>query len=240
MRPVLTVIAALSSIPAHAEPVELLIPVTGKELEDVKRTNSYQIRKEEYFAADMRIVRVNIDALFSQGPITVDLFNGQSINVNFESIKSTSNWISFSWDGEIETTATRWDLTAQGMTEEQADMSFSTLFDFRISAARETDYGFTGQEPSDVDCSEVINSRNREPRLPYFSVDAQFFVVNESDAASYDLGTLMMTPEYHVLVRRNEQKIMAGFKVPDEYRQFEESLGPDPRVELLRRCASSH
>ncbi len=240
MRPVLAAFTALFSLSALADPVELLIPVTGEELEEVEHLNSYQIRKEEYFAAEMRIVRVNIDALFSQGPITVDLFKDQSINVNFESIESRNSWITFSWDGEIETTATRLDLTAQGMTEKQAGISFSTLFDFRVSAARETDYGFTGQDPSEVDCSEITISRNGEPRHPYFSILAQFLVVNELGTASYYLGALRLTPEYHLLVRRDEQKAMAARMAPDEYRHFKESLGPDPRAELIKRCASSN
>ena len=166
MRPVFVAFTALFSISALADPVELLIPVTGEELEEVEHLNSYQIRKEEYFAAEMRIVRINIDVLFSQGPITVDLFKGQSINVNFESIESRNDWITFNWDGGIETTATRLNLIAQGMDEKHADFSFSNLFDFRVSAAREADYGFTGQDPSEVECSEVTISRNEAPRHP--------------------------------------------------------------------------
>lgn len=130
----------LSPLFAHADPSELLIPVTGKEEQRASEVNSYFLKKDGYFASRYRIVRVNTDLLLGpEEELTISLFDGVKVPVVRKELDVRNEGINFAWHGSYATVSVTAEQIAQanpGMSLDMARQLYSTVYEFQIGGTQ--------------------------------------------------------------------------------------------------------
>ena len=240
----LVVTSSLWSISVAAAPSDVLITVTGSDAAKVDVDSEYFLKKHRYFAKRHRLVRFNGGLLESNEEFVIPLFDDESITVAVTSLEISGGGSTILWSGRVtEPSIPIDDLIAQGMTPNQAKSAHSSLFRISFAAIR-YEYDEVTRTSKRVGASNnarpVDGSTEglRVDKTIYYQVDTQFLAAKLG--AEFRLIPLEMSPKYHILIEVDENKrISEGpFDDPEnpaeglkrrQYRDYMESLGPDPR-----------
>lgn len=220
---------------ATAQYYELLLPVSDHEELELRTKNEYFLQKELYFAKNHRIVIVDIDALVSEAPITIQLFDGESINVR--PVEITRGIIEvIRWKGIVEDPPFNADeFRDDNVTEEEANLAFEALFGVEFGAS-------LAEYIEGLDANFWVHQgQPRSSENLFYGISDDIWI--RESGKQYFLRLLDMGGPYHVLYEVDESKRFPAGPLYDfrnwslgkkrrEYRDFIESLGEDPKNEL--------
>jgi hypothetical protein len=230
-------------LPSLAEPPELLVPITDSERTIVEANNPYFLPAETYFAKQYRIVRVDTELLLNAKQIRITLFDGQSVTLETVDVEAGSKALDIAWEGRyLEPYYISVDeLVAGGMDRKAAESVLPDLNRVRIFVSQ-----VSFDESTRVKYSHLFPrfQRFRTSGAPLYDVT---FVLQRF--GGIELRSLASDPEHHVLIEYDPEKVFplpseplepgdaraALFENPEnlrkgqQYRDFLESLGPDPR-----------
>ena len=234
----------LASVSGAATTTDLFIPVTGTEAANIESENDYFLRKHRYFSKRARLVLLDGRALELGDTIVISLFDGNSLTVAPSNLNVDGRGSSLFWSGIVTEPSVPVDeLMTQGLTREQAQSAHASLFKLSFAAVR-----YVNDKQSRTirlyDKSEKIGvledriARSKSDLNIFYAIDTQF--VAAKLGAEYKLIPLEMSPGYHVLIEIDDQKRISEGPFDDpanpsegikrqQYRDFLEALGPDPR-----------
>ena len=99
------------------------------------KKHEYFLRKNLYFAKNHRIVTINFDALISEAPITIQLFDGEFVNYLPLEVDQSKREV-IRWKGIIENPPfTSDELVDQSTSEEDANRVFEAIFGVEFGAS---------------------------------------------------------------------------------------------------------
>ena len=251
----LTILAAslsLSLSHALAEAPECLNPVTDSDAAIVQAYNQYFLKKETYFARQYRIVKVNTDLLLNADQIKISLFDDLSATLQVSSVDVHPDGLSISWTGRfIEPSVSIDDLLASGVSRKEAEVVLPHLNSLSISAGRISfDEKARLKYPFYFPRFEKFRNSSRKfsPDGKSAVYDVVFLIQGIVLPEIYELRPLASDPQHHVLIQLDPNKVFTiPIERPDpnavdsyaetpengakrqQYRDFLNSLGPDPR-----------
>lgn len=202
-----SLLAVVSAAPAQ----DLLIPVTGVELAEVRADNDYFINRHLFFAKRHKIVRVDAELLKSEESLNVGLFDGLTITIARENVH-VSPGREIYWTGLITDPAFDPDYYHKGdRTTEYAHTLYVAAFDVRLSAVA-YDRELTTGTAFEATRGYTAPSIGSAP--PVFEEEAFYEVYADFSAPTlpgrYRLRALETNPEYHVLYEVDREKIYTG------------------------------
>ena len=230
-------------LPSFAESAELLVPITDSERAIVEANSPYFLPQETYFAKQYRIVRVNTELLLNAKQIQITLFDGQSVTLEAVDVEADSKVLDIAWEGRyLEPHYISVDeLVAGDMDRKAAENVLPDLNRLRIFASQ-----VSFDESTRLTYSHLFPKfqKFRTSGPPLYGVT---FVLQRF--GGIELRSLASDPEHHVLIEYDPEKVFplpsdplepgdaraALFENPEnlrkrqQYRDFLESLGPDPR-----------
>ena len=238
------------SIDSIAQNQELLTPVTGPELAEVRSNNEYFLKKHLYRAKQHRIVRVDMDVLLSEEPFVISLFGSDELAVvpsEVEILGEDSTTIR--WTGSFENPYLSVDeLLSNADSIKQAAAMHDAMFGVQIYGAKyehdtESGANFPVLARGNLPEEYYERHRTRSGNPTFYSVSANFY--NNERTKRYQLKPLEMGGSNHILIETDPSKMVpAGLLVdpknPEmaekrrEAIEFFDSLGEDPRIAIIR------
>lgn len=241
-----TAILAAPPVAWASDLPELFIPVSGQEEQQVRRENQYFLKLHNYFAKRHRIVRVNTGVLFNAPRFRITFFDDMSISVRRDSITyNGESKAMFSWTGRMENQPIApEDFLSRGHPPDRANDAYAAVVEVSIAGSSYVYDPKTGRSSS-------LASRDSKTLRPTASVDRskgqykiraiQTEISPLSLSTTFRLKPLETDKRYHVLIETDPAKILSPgieggprneaereFRI-QQYKQFVESLGPDPR-----------
>lgn len=242
----------LISPQAFAGSINLLEPVDESELAQARAASDYFIRKETYFAKQYRIVKVNVDLLLNSPEIQIALFDGQSVRLRVTSVNVHPSHSSIGWTGHfVDPEITMDELLKAGLPDEDANF-LAPAANSQVIAAGEISYNadtrrkYSWYDPRFAKHVSATRAYSHDGRSRVY--DVGFFMNHSKLSSVFELRPIASDPQYHVLIELDPEKIFATpIETPPpgyessfidsvdnaakryRYREFLDSLGPDPR-----------
>lgn len=231
---------------------ELLLPLTGDELNRAQEENEYYIRKHTFDAKRYRLVKVNADALLSGEDIRITLFEDDTLIASSTLVEVDERTDAIRWKGNVNHPTLRPEsLLDKYGSIEAAQTVYNALmgvefFGFPNELDQATGFNFEIQ----VDPMELLQS-NAGPIDSASRNDNQFYGITSNFSpntlrGSYSLHLLGRGGAFHILTERDESKTYkrddhGNIDLTDpgtaqlwsDYQEHKADLGPDPKEELL-------
>lgn len=247
-------ILAVSLFLSHAlaDAPEFLVPVTDSEEALARINNDYFLQKETYFAKQYRIVKVNTDLLLNADQIKISLFDDLAVTLQVSSVDVQTDGATINWKGRfIEPSISVDDLVAGGTSRGEAEVVAPHMNSIKIFAAQisfdETtrlkyQHSFARFEKYRISTQKFSADGKSAVYEVGFSIES---IVLPN---TYELVPLASDPQFHVLfeldldktftkpIERPDPNVVGSYiETPEnaakhqQYRDFLNSLGPDPR-----------
>lgn len=235
---------------ATAQYAEFLTPLTESEGATVRLENDYFLKKHLYAAKRHRLVRANVDLLKSGTPFVISLFEDESLVVEPTEFVVRGDGSILIWKGTISNPPISVnELMSTFPSEKEAQLAHSALFGISIGAARyehdvQSGANFTlAPLPNDAELS--IESQKAHPdNQIFYGVTAKFLILPTS--REYMLLPLEMGGAHHIVYEIDRSRVVEPGPLRDpenpdqaqkrrELQEYIDSLGEDPRIEVLRQ-----
>lgn len=250
-------LAAFLPIPniAIAQVKQLLTPVTWQEeLAAIRSHNSYFLKKHLYSAKYSRIVKVNTGVLLSEEPFEIPLFNNESLSLVALKVDVHGDGNIINWQGTVaDPYLSVGELQSQVGSVKTASLIHDSMFGIVISALlyqQDPETGISIRVPSPNTAPKALLRQVSLPKeLPtFYGAGAYFRSANRKK--SYKLIALPFGGDSHLLIQVDPKKLVPAreFAASDNSvlarrsraaKEFRESLGPDPRLDIFRALSAA-
>lgn len=236
----LPILLTLLSGPTFGQYRELLIPVQPEISSELRHKNEYFLKRELYFAKDSKIVVLDVDALIANVPITISLFDGESVNYIPYDLEIRSETI-INWTGSPEwPSSSKGGKFRQSLIDEGNEKLFIDVYGMH--------FGLGLYEYADsLDANFTVRARQATLSENYFwGVNTAIYVYDKG--RRYFIRPLNMGGPYHVIYEIDEEKTFppgprydiwnrSNGRKRRDYQEFIENLGKDPmsRLHAIRR-----
>jgi hypothetical protein len=238
-----------SSWLAGANAQHVIQPTPEDEAYLVRQSNDYYLQKHGYYARQQQLVHIDTDLLRSGGSFQLQLFD-LTMDVETVSVRESETGNTVRWIGKLANkTVSIEDLMTEFPSPKLAEHAFAAIFEIKITLSLYERDGPTGAifpvnfRDTDVSADEFRAGNLRRSNL-FFGASANF--VHAVSGRVFRLIPLEMGDGVHLLIEIDPKKQLrpghAGKNLEadakkhhDDARDFLNSLGPDPRRQILRK-----